>query len=66
MEIQIFHHAKNIIFQKKNPLQETKKNPSRYFNSITNFKFQHKSKDHQSFKNPLIKIDVLLPGVQNL
>ncbi len=40
MEIQILHHAKIIIF-KKHPLKEIK-NPSRYHNSITNLKFQHK------------------------
>jgi hypothetical protein len=34
-------------------------NPSRYQNSITNFKFQHKPKI-SSFKNPHIKIDLLL------
>jgi hypothetical protein len=31
----------------KNPLKETK-NPSRYHNSITNLKFQHKPKYHLS------------------
>jgi serine protease inhibitor len=31
----------------KNPLKETK-NPSRYYNSITNLKFQHKLKSHLS------------------
>ncbi len=38
---------------KKNPVKETK-NPSRYYNSITNLKFQHKPKI-LSFKNPHIK-----------
>jgi hypothetical protein len=38
-------------------------NPSRYYNSITNLKFQHKPK-LSSFKNPPIKID-LLPRGQN-
>ncbi len=40
MKTQIFHPAKNN-------LQKTSKrnqNPSRYYNSITNFKFQHKPK----------------------
>jgi hypothetical protein len=30
----------------KNPLKET--NPSRYYNSVTNLKFQHKPKYHLS------------------
>jgi len=37
---------------------------SRYYNSITNLKFQHKPKI-SSFKNPHIKIDLLLPRGQN-
>jgi hypothetical protein len=39
----IFHHAKNIIFQKSSKRNQ---NPSRcYYNSIiTNLKFQHKPK----------------------
>ncbi len=37
----------------KNPLKETKI-LSRYYNSITNLKFQHKPK-LSSFKNPPIK-----------
>jgi hypothetical protein len=41
--------CKNIIFE-KNPLKENQ-NPSRYHNSITNFKFQHKPKI-SSFRNP--------------
>jgi hypothetical protein len=36
METQIFQHAKKYNLQKKNPLKETKKNPSRYYNSIIN------------------------------
>jgi hypothetical protein len=59
METQIFHHATNIIFKKKNP--------PRYYNSIiTNLKFQHKPKI-STFKNPHIKIDLLLlpPRGQN-
>jgi hypothetical protein len=38
-------------------------NPSRYHNSITNLKFQHKPK-MSSLKNPHMKID-LLPKGQN-
>jgi hypothetical protein len=46
MDTQILHHGKNIIF-KKNPLKETQ-NPSRYYDFITNPKFQHKPKYHLS------------------
>ncbi len=66
METQIFHSAKNIIFQKSSKRNQ---NPSRYYNSITNLEFQHKAKYHlfiylfiylfikkTSFKNPHIKI----------
>jgi hypothetical protein len=45
MEIQIFHHAK--IYLQKNSSKRYQ-NPSRYHNSITNVKFQHKSKYHLS------------------
>jgi len=45
------------------PLKETK-NPSRYYNSITNLKFQHKPKI-SSVKNPHIKTDLFLPRDQN-
>jgi hypothetical protein len=63
METQIFHHAK--IQSSKNPLKETKINPSRYYNSIiTNLKFSHKPKYHLS-KNPHIKIDLYYLGGQN-
>jgi hypothetical protein len=41
MEIQIFHHAK-ILSSKKS--SKRYQNPSRYHNSITNLKFQHKPK----------------------
>jgi hypothetical protein len=61
METQIFHHAK-IQFS-KNPLKRNQ-NPPRYYNSITNLKFQHKPKI-PSFKNPHIKIDLLLPRGTN-
>jgi len=60
METPIFHHAKIIIFRK---LQKRNQNPSRYYNSITNLKLQHKPK-LSSFKNPHVKID-LLPKGQN-
>jgi hypothetical protein len=56
-KLKIFHHTK-IYNLKKKPLKETK-NPSRYHNSITNLKFQQKPKI-SSFKNPHIKIDLLL------
>jgi hypothetical protein len=50
--------CKNIIFQKSSKRNQ---NPSSYYNSIiTNLKFQHKPKT-SSFKNPHIKIDLLLP-----
>jgi hypothetical protein len=50
--------CKNIIFKKSS---KGNQNPSRYYyNSIiTNLKFQHKPKI-SSFKNPHIKIDLLL------
>ncbi len=59
METQIFHHAKiYLIFKKKS--SQRNQNPSRYYqNSVTNLKFQHKPKI-SSFKNPHIKIDLLL------
>jgi len=41
MEIQIFHHVENIIFKKSSKRNQ---NPSRYYKSITNLKFQHKPK----------------------
>jgi hypothetical protein len=54
--------CKNIPIFKKS---SKRKNPSRYYNSITNLKFQHKPKCHL-FKNPHIKIDLLLsPRGQN-
>jgi hypothetical protein len=55
MKAQIFHHAKNIISKKSS---KTNQNPSRYYNYITNLRFQHKPKYHLS------KID-LLPRGQN-
>jgi hypothetical protein len=63
METQIFHHAKNIIFKKSSKRNQ---NPSTYYyNSVTNLKFQHKP-TISSFKNPCIKIDLLLlPRGQN-
>ncbi len=50
--------CKNIIFQKSSKRNQ---NPSRYYNSITNLKFQHKPKI-SSFKNPYIKINPLPRG----
>jgi hypothetical protein len=61
MKIQIFHHAKNYNLHKKS--SKRNQNPSRYHNSITNIKFQHKPKI-SPFKNPHIKIDQL-PKRQN-
>jgi len=65
---------KSISMQKKNQgnsnfiiIQKSSKrnpNPSRYYNSITNLKFQHQPKI-SSFKNTYIKIDLLLPRGQN-
>ncbi len=51
MRTQIFQFAKNIIFKKSSKRNQ---NPSRYLNSITNFKFQHKPKI-SSFSNPHVK-----------
>jgi hypothetical protein len=48
--------------QKKN--SEKNQNPSKYHNSMTNLKFQHKPKYHIC-KNPHMKIDLLLPRGQN-
>jgi hypothetical protein len=48
MKIQIFHHAKNIIIPKKKKSSKRNQNPSRYLNSITNLKFEHKPKYHLS------------------
>jgi len=45
MDTPIFHHAKNIIFKTSSKRNQ---NPSRYYNSITNLKFQHKSNHHLS------------------
>jgi hypothetical protein len=52
--------CKNIIFKNSSKRNQ---NPSRYYNSITNFKFQHEPKI-SSLKNPPIKIE-LLPRGQN-
>ncbi len=51
----------NKIFKKSSKRNQ---NPSRYYNSITNLKFQQKPKYHVS-KNPHIRIDLLLPRGQN-
>jgi len=39
--------CKKYNFQ-KNPLKKKPKNPSRYYNSVTDLKFQHKPKYHVS------------------
>ncbi len=52
--------CRNIIFKKSSKKHS---NPSRYYNSITNLKFQHKPK-YQLSKNPPILIH-LLPRGQN-
>jgi hypothetical protein len=52
---------KSFTMQKKKSSKLSSKrnqNPSRYYNSITNLKFQHKVKI-SSFENPHIKIDLL-------
>ncbi len=49
--------CKNIILRKYFIINQ---NPSRYYNSITNLKFQHKTKYHIS--KILVKIDLLLRG----
>ncbi len=41
----ISYHAKNIIFKKSSKRNQ---NPLRYYNSVTNLKFQHKPKYHLS------------------
>jgi len=53
--------CKNIIYKKSSKRNQ---NPSRYYNFITNLKFEHKPKYHLS-KNPHIKIDLSLPRGQN-
>jgi hypothetical protein len=61
-KLKYFTMPKKYLIFKKNPLKQRNQNPSRYYyyNSIiTNLKFQHKAKI-SSFKNPHIKIDLLL------
>ncbi len=53
-----------IKSSKKSSKRYYNQNPSKYDNSTTNLKFQHKPK-YLSFKNPHIKIDLLLPRGQN-
>jgi len=48
------YNVQKISSTKKKP-----KNPSRYYNSITNLKVEHKPKYHLS-KNPPIKIDPII------
>ncbi len=50
-----YFNMQNIIFQKSS---KRNRNPSRYYNSVTNLKFQHKPKK-SSFKHPHIKVDLL-------
>jgi len=50
--------CKNIIFQKSSKRNQ---NPSRYYDSITNLKFQHKPKYHLS-KTLVSKLDLLPRG----
>jgi hypothetical protein len=57
METQIFHHVKNIIFETSSKRNQ---NPSRYYNSIANLKFQLRPKYHLS-KILVSKTDLLLP-----
>jgi hypothetical protein len=54
--------CQNIIFKKSSKRNQ---NPSRYYNSITNLKFQHKPKYHLS-NNPHIKRDLLPRGPKSL
>jgi hypothetical protein len=61
METQIFHHAK---IQSSKKSSKRNQNPSKYYNFISNLKFQHKA-NISSFKNPHIKIGLLLPRGQN-
>ncbi len=53
-----FNEEFNLL-KNKNPLKKNQ-NPSRYYNSITNLKFQHKLKISSFKKNPCIKSDLLL------
>jgi hypothetical protein len=56
-----FTMSHNLIFKKSSKRNQ---NPSRYYNFITNLKFQHKPKS--SSKNPHIKIDLLPKGQNSL
>jgi len=59
METQNISPCENIIFPKSSK-KETKILPRYYYyNSVTNLKFQHKPQI-SSFKNPHIKINLLL------
>jgi hypothetical protein len=58
MEIEIFHPAKNIIFNKSSKRNQ---NPSRYYNFITKSQVSTQTKI-SSFKNPYVKIDLLYRG----
>jgi hypothetical protein len=54
-------HKKKPNFQKK-ILLKNHQNPSRYYNSIANLKFQHNLAKISSFKNPHIKIGLVYKG----
>jgi hypothetical protein len=59
-------HLKSIIFKKSS---KTNQNPSRYYNFITNLKFQHKPKNIIFQKSSYKKKEkdlLLLPRGQNL
>jgi hypothetical protein len=62
------HENSNISPCKKNNLQkkssERNQDPSRYYNSITNLKFQHNPKYHLS-KILILEIGSLLPQGEN-
>jgi hypothetical protein len=55
-KLNIFSPCKNIIFKKSSKRNQ---NLSRYYNSITNLKFQHKPQYHLSKVLILIKKDLL-------
>jgi hypothetical protein len=54
-KLKYFTMQKHYDFEKS---FKRNQNPSRYYNSITNLKFQNKPK-YPFFKNPHIKIDLL-------
>jgi hypothetical protein len=63
MEAQIFHHAKTIIFRKSSKRNQ---NPSKILGLYYNLSQVPTQAKISSFKNPRIKIDLLLlPRGQN-